>query len=365
MGFYLRKAFSFGPVRFNLSKSGIGASVGVKGLRVGSGPRGAYVHGGRGGLYYRKSLSGTARGSSQGSRAVAGPPTIEAHRWIDSAEASSLTPEDRREFVQEVAQAASRSRLPVWFATLAVVAGACLLPSVVLKAGVPPGVAVPGAWGLAIVGLGVLWWRDQQARTTVVVYDLEDEAATAWRAAWEALTGLGRVGGLWVVEGLSDPADRRRHGDAEVPAHRVRSRVTRRSPTWLRTNTSLLQWTAGRQTLLITPDALWVVDPDGSLGSVPWSEVSIEVSRERVREVDRVPTDAVVVGHTWRHARKDGGRDQRYRDNPQVPIVLYGVLHLRSARGLDERFHVSAPAAAERAADALTTLASAISPPPT
>ena len=66
MGFYLRKAFRAGPIRFNLSKSGIGVSAGVTGARIGlSSTGGAYVHGGRGGLYYRKSLGdGSGRGSS-------------------------------------------------------------------------------------------------------------------------------------------------------------------------------------------------------------------------------------------------------------------------------------------------------------
>ena len=44
MGFYLRKSVSVGPLRFNLSKSGIGISAGVKGFRVGAGPRGNYIH---------------------------------------------------------------------------------------------------------------------------------------------------------------------------------------------------------------------------------------------------------------------------------------------------------------------------------
>src|SRR5690349_12078847 len=56
MPFYLRKAISAGPFRFNLSKGGVGLSVGVKGLRFGIGPRGNYIHAGRGGLYYRTSL---------------------------------------------------------------------------------------------------------------------------------------------------------------------------------------------------------------------------------------------------------------------------------------------------------------------
>lgn len=56
MGWYLRKSLKFGPLRINLSKSGLGTSLGVTGLRVRTGPKGSYLHAGREGLYYRKSL---------------------------------------------------------------------------------------------------------------------------------------------------------------------------------------------------------------------------------------------------------------------------------------------------------------------
>lgn len=56
MGWYLRKSVKFGPLRVNFSKSGIGYSFGVKGARIGTGPRGPYIAGGRYGLYYRQSL---------------------------------------------------------------------------------------------------------------------------------------------------------------------------------------------------------------------------------------------------------------------------------------------------------------------
>src|SRR6266404_9028331 len=56
LGFYIRKGFNLGPLRLNLSRSGLGASFGVKGARIGIGPRGRYIHLGRGGLYYRQSL---------------------------------------------------------------------------------------------------------------------------------------------------------------------------------------------------------------------------------------------------------------------------------------------------------------------
>ncbi len=69
MAFYLRKGLNLGPLRLNLSKSGVGVSGGITGARVGVGPKGPYVHGGRHGLYYRKYASqgrkGVGRASSR------------------------------------------------------------------------------------------------------------------------------------------------------------------------------------------------------------------------------------------------------------------------------------------------------------
>lgn len=46
MGISFSKSVKVGAVRFNFSGTGIGVSVGVPGLRIGTGPRGAYITGG-------------------------------------------------------------------------------------------------------------------------------------------------------------------------------------------------------------------------------------------------------------------------------------------------------------------------------
>jgi hypothetical protein len=56
MGFFLRKSIKFGPLRINLSKSGLGLSGGIKGARISAGPRGPQLNVGRKGIYYRKQL---------------------------------------------------------------------------------------------------------------------------------------------------------------------------------------------------------------------------------------------------------------------------------------------------------------------
>jgi hypothetical protein len=40
MGWNLKKAFNFGPLRVNLSKKGVGYSIGVRGFRVGRDAKG-------------------------------------------------------------------------------------------------------------------------------------------------------------------------------------------------------------------------------------------------------------------------------------------------------------------------------------
>jgi len=55
MAWFLRKSFRLGPLRLNLSKRGLGASVGMKGLRADVDASGKpYVAGGREGIYFRE-----------------------------------------------------------------------------------------------------------------------------------------------------------------------------------------------------------------------------------------------------------------------------------------------------------------------
>ena len=64
MGFYIRKSVKFGPIRFNISKSGIGISSGVPGARISTGPRGTYINMGKNGVYYRKKIDESIPASS-------------------------------------------------------------------------------------------------------------------------------------------------------------------------------------------------------------------------------------------------------------------------------------------------------------
>jgi len=79
MGFYYRKSVNLGPFRVNLSKSGVGYSVGGRGFRVGTTPRGK--------KYTSFSIPGTGVGyrkSGAGCLVLLAsiPATIAIGRWL-------------------------------------------------------------------------------------------------------------------------------------------------------------------------------------------------------------------------------------------------------------------------------------------
>src|SRR5256885_950093 len=96
MGFYIRKSFTLGPLRLNLSRSGLGASIGVKGLRVGSGPRGSYVQMGRGGFYYRQALN------DRPTRQVDDYPSASSLQEPESSPANRLFDSSATELLQQL-----------------------------------------------------------------------------------------------------------------------------------------------------------------------------------------------------------------------------------------------------------------------
>src|SRR5258706_5568384 len=115
MVFFFRGSVGFGPLKINFSKSGIGASVGVRGARISAGPRGTYVSVGRNGFYYRQRIDIPAGRSAEPTSAE---PPIEAEGQIHSAEVGQLVDSSSEELLKEINACASRFRAAPIFAFL-------------------------------------------------------------------------------------------------------------------------------------------------------------------------------------------------------------------------------------------------------
>lgn len=270
MPFFLRKAISTGPFRFNLSKSGVGLSVGVKGLRFGLlGPRGNYIYAGRGGLYYRKSLGHAGQKVRQPSLSQAGgaappptpiPPPDYQEPSVEMVEVESgdvLAMQDLRfgELLDEI----NSKQKQIGYATIlgGVVAA---LGLGVLALGSEVGVFV---LLLALPAWAIGWWVDSYKRRSVLFYDLDEDAAKAYEAMTHAFDEMMSCAGKWHIEAygaVHDLTTWKNNAGASGLLKRKSARFAYAAPKVIASNITPPTVQFGRQSVYFFPDAAFVID---------------------------------------------------------------------------------------------------------
>lgn len=355
MGIRIRKSVSVGPLRFNLSKSGIGVSTGVKGFRVGTGPKGHYVSVGRDGVYYKKTFSGlpnilkrdkTGPGTEPEARPAPGPQG--SLQEIESGDVLKMVDSSSALLLDELNE--KHKKRCIW-------PFAAVLGAVVVLAAVASGSVLAIGLGIAaaVAVTAIVRRRDQMAKTVVLLYDLDADAEARFDALHDAFDAIASCAATWHVEAFGSSGE----GESAQSILKRRSiRLTACDAPYLKSNVIPPRIPVGRQTLYLYPDHVLVFDAKG-IGAVGYGDLRIDIDDHKLPEAGPAPRDAEIVGKTWRHARKDGGADKRYKDNPEIPIVLYESILFSSETGLNECILLSRKGIAQGLATAVAALADA------
>ncbi|XLZ71476.1 DUF4236 domain-containing protein [Massilia sp. SR12] len=339
MGFYLRKSVSVGPLRFNLSKSGLGVSAGMKGLRFGVGPRGNYVRMGHGNIYYRATLPPTAPSGRAARPATPAAPPIPAGTHapleeIESADVAQIVDSSSRELLDELNR--KRAKLRLW---PAVATGAALIMGLGAKSEWPTWLL----WLTGLAGMIAIYMahsRDALEKTVVLFYEFDANMEAAYAQLHDAASQLANSAATWHIEASGKVHDRKYHAGASNLVRRKNTSIRVVEPPYVKTNIETVAIGVGRQTLHFFPDRVLVYDTNG-VGAVGYAELAIGVSSTQFIESDAVPRDAEVVGRTWRFVNKSGGPDRRFKENKELPVCRYEEIAMSSPSGLNEVIQIS------------------------
>jgi hypothetical protein len=352
MGFYVRKSVRAGPFRFNLSKSGIGVSAGIPGFRIGTGPRGNYVHAGRHGVYYRASLG------SKSPRVTPVPaPALAPDSYAPSPEvvledttgasAAALVPTGPGDLVEQLNAAAARRRIAPWLVLLLVVV-LIALP----KVGVI--LLFPG-----LLGVGWLWLRDRARGRVVAFFDVNDDVAGWFDRVVQAIESLGSARSVWRINAAGQVTTTYQwkvNAGASTILSRTGVAISHSPPKLLATNIAVPTITSGKQALHFLPDRILVREAR-RYSDLTYGSLKASATLTRFIEDGRVPSDSTQVDTTWRYVNKRGGPDRRFNNNRRLPVMQYGRLDLQSTRGLHWSLDISK-------ADLAAKVASVLSAPP-
>jgi uncharacterized tellurite resistance protein B-like protein len=324
MSFYLKKSIRVGPIRFNLSKSGIKVSSGGQGFLVGTGACGNYVHMGAGGVHYRKIRSSGQKVSSVNQLAGA----------QDAGPCSQMVQGSSEELLHELN---TKRALVRWWPGVLVGCVGVFLSMII--AGLLP--VLPLLWFLLSVP-AVIWTykRDVLRKTVVLLYEFDPVLEQAYGDLHSSASFLGQCKACWHISRSGSVHDSKYHAGASSLVDRKETKIRAKSPDFLETNVKTIAVDVGNRTFYLFPDRLLIYD-EGKIGSVGYDEINVQVQQTRFVENTTPPRDAHIVDRTWRYVNKNGSPDKRFANNVLLPVCLYDEIHLSSRVGLNEVFQVS------------------------
>lgn len=345
MGLYLRKSVRVGPFRFNLSGSGIGVSCGIRGLRIGTGPRGNYIQAGRGGIYYRAAIPTAVapRVRQPVEPKTAGPIDLKLGEFRNLDAGSSVDMQDvsSKSLLDELNEKRAKWRLTPWLIGIVIAASGALY---VQK--FSPG-SIGAVVALSTVLIVITSIRDTIKKSSVLMYNLDSDALQAYANLTAAFDAAAKSNRIWHVRSAASVLDRKYHAGATSVLNTDDTKLTKIPPPGVKTNVQPLTIPMSKNTVYLFPDRILILDAIG-FGAANYRELQVNFAKSRFMTGDRAaPSDAAILDYTWRYVNKKGGPDRRFANNPQLPVIETGDLSITSGSGFNAILKFSSAAAAE------------------
>lgn len=339
MGVSFAKSVKFGAVRFNFSGSGIGMSVGIPGLRIGTGPRGAYIGGGMAGFRYRKSL-----GTGSRPTATAAQPALSPEQYSESAPQPNIiaTIEHEAKSVLELTDATSdsliqsmneqRQKTALWpFVAVVLVILLMMLRSVSNQW---PEFVMPGLIALSIGFVVWVHWRDKMRKLTVLFFEPDEATTSHFEAISCGAQSAASSRRLQAVAATSKYSDTKYSAGASSGLKLTKANCATGQAPGVVANVDVPILQAAKITLAFYPDRVLAFQGK-TVGAIDYAELEARNSPVTFVESGSVPSDATVTGKTWQYVNKKGGPDKRFKNNREMPLCRYNELRLTTDRGLD------------------------------
>lgn len=176
---------------------------------------------------------------------------------------------------------------------------------------------------LVIVAIaGAIMYFYKKTSPVEIEYDFEDGASEEYDLTNKLLAGILESDKVWLVDGLLADDDR-----STITA-RKELKIKEGLAGDLSTNVKVYSLVAGDLTLSFLPDAL-LINKNGVNKAIDYKDLQVDLRSENFLEEEKV-ADATLIDKTYLHSNKDESPDKRYKDNPEVNLVEYGVLEMKN-----------------------------------
>ena len=93
--------------------------------------------------------------------------------------------------------------------------------------------------------------------------------------------------------------------------------------------------------IYIYPGFLVMFNSEENFGILELNKIDILYSETNFIESEQRPSDSEIVKYVWEKANKNGSRDKRFADNRQLPVMKYGEITLFKRGAIHEKYMLS------------------------
>jgi len=323
MGYRFRKSINLGGgFRINLSKSGIGYSWGISGIRytklANGRERHTYSIPGTGISYVEDASSQNSRQQKQTQD------NLQTSVGIIGEKVSNTNFEGNSDFDEFINKINEFRNIDKNIKT------SILILSIILFIALANPIAI--IIGLLVLGVYIIYRNNKMLIS--VEYNFDDENARYYELINNFLHTIASSKGLWLIETEYRNIDEKRNAGVKSLVDRLPISITKKVPFYLKINTECNCLNIKDKEFYFLPNKVLVHDKAKTIG-LNFQELNFYFGENTYVEAQGAPSDSEIIGYTYRYVNKKGGQDRRYKDNPQYPRCLYGTIDIKNEDGLN------------------------------
>lgn len=326
MGWRFRKSINLGGFRINFSKTGIGYSFGVGGLRYTKKANGGsrITSSIRGtGISYSKDWSNSKKQSNNSNNNI--PQEISNIQNEENKIESNLVQSKQNELVDKLNDAYTQNRKnktkKIWICICAALSLCCLIKS--LLALIP------------FIGL-IVWFCLLPKKISIDLdYDFSEnnDKEQKYNNLLNGLDELMSNDKLCEITSVSDNSDYKNQAGARSLLSTSANVKICKNVDYIDTDLELKTLKIQNKEIIFLPDIILVCQ-DKVWKSIEYSDTEVMYQNSRFIETGIVPSDTEILDYNWQHMNKNGGPDKRFTNNRKIPVCAYGQIGIESENGL-------------------------------
>lgn len=237
-------------------------------------------------------------------------------RDIKNASTSQISSEGLDEFLKTAGKVLLRDNIAKWGAIITLFVGAEYM----------------WLWVVTIICAGYMIYLRKTSKIELT-FDEDDGDAYVYPEL-DRIIGITQSKKVWRIIQSSNVRDSKYAAGANNLVKRKKCNAGTKAPFPFCTEAPCATYKSSKETLLFLPSVLIVIQ-GSRIGAVNYPDLSLNIYNSTFIETESVPSDAQVIGQTWKYVNKSGGRDSRFKDNKQIPVCNYGNIKVQSNQGLD------------------------------